>query len=197
MPAPRADKKTDLLLAVLRDVPFDGWTAGVFDKAAGRLKISKTDAYRIFPRGITDVALYLSEWADTEMLKKLTPGKMKDLRVRDKITLGVRKRLEILAPHREAARNALKILSFPPASFMLTKSVWTTADKIWQAAGDTATDYNHYTKRLLLSGVLSATTLYWLNDRSEGLEKTWTFLDRRISNVLTLGQALSKVRKKA
>ncbi len=94
---------------------------------------------------------------------------------------------------REAVRAALTFLALPPRNIHLPKCVWATADKIWRAAGDTATDYNHYTKRILLSGVLSATTLYWLNDDSAKKEKTWAFLDRRIDNVLKIGQGMNQV----
>lgn len=199
MPPKRAtsDIKNDLLHAALADVPFDGWSDAVLEKAAKRLKISADKAHEAFPGGGTDLALQLSEWADHEMLAKLKPARLKDLRVRDKIALAVRTRLEILAPHRESTRQALKTLSLPPGSFRLSKAVWRTCDRIWEAAGDTATDYNRYTKRLLLSAVVTSTTLFWLNDGSDDFEKTWRFLDRRIGNVLKLGQTLSSWRKKA
>jgi ubiquinone biosynthesis protein COQ9 len=62
-------------------------------------------------------------------------------------------------------------------------------------AGDRATDYNYYTKRLLLAGVLSSTTLFWLNDRSKDHAATWAFLDRRIDEVLKVGGRLGKTVK--
>jgi ubiquinone biosynthesis protein COQ9 len=57
---------------------------------------------------------------------------------------------------------------------------------MWRAAGDTATDFNFYTKRALLAGVYGATLLVWLDDRSEGCAATWRFLDRRIADVMTI-----------
>ncbi len=71
--------------------------------------------------------------------------------------------------------------------------VWQTADVIWNWAGDEAEDYNHYTKRILLSGVITATTVRWLNDKSENHHETHEFLDRRINNVLKLGQGAGKI----
>ncbi len=49
---------------------------------------------------------------------------------------------------------------------------WRSADLMWRLAGDTATDYNHYTKRLILSGVYGSTLLVWLDDQSEGWMET-------------------------
>ena len=62
--------------------------------------------------------------------------------------------------------------------------VWGTCDRIWAAIGDSSADVNWYTKRLTLSSVYSATVLYWLGDNSPNHQDTWTFLDRRIENVM-------------
>jgi ubiquinone biosynthesis protein COQ9 len=196
MTKPRKEKnqKTEILLAALPHVAFDGWSEEVLIRAAKQVK---ADPAKIFPEGVYGLVLHFSEWADQEMLSQMDPKKMKSMRVRDKVALGVRERLELLAPYKEAMSAALSFMSMPPKSLHLPKLVWKTADKIWWAAGDTATDYNHYTKRILLSGVLSSTTLYWLNDQSEDHEKTWRFLDRRIDNILTVGKALSSLVKRA
>jgi hypothetical protein len=52
---------------------------------------------------------------------------------------------------------------------------WRSADVMWRMAGDTATDYNHYTKRAILSAVYGSTLLAWLQDDSEGAAETAAF----------------------
>ena len=47
---------------------------------------------------------------------------------------------------------------------------WRTADLMWRIAGDTSTDFNHYTKRMTLGGVYASTLLVWLDDQTRGLE---------------------------
>ena len=61
---------------------------------------------------------------------------------------------------------------------------WRTADLMWRIAGDTSTDFNHYTKRLTLGAVYNSTLLVWLDDQSEGSSETAAFLDRRIDDVM-------------
>ena len=51
-------------------------------------------------------------------------------------------------------------------------------------AGDTSTDFNHYTKRMTLGAVYGSTLLVWLDDKSEGWSDTAAFLDRRIDDVM-------------
>ncbi len=188
--------KTKFLLAALPDVPFDGWTTELMERTATRLKLSDGKLAAAFPDGIRDLVIYFSVWATEETLKKLKKMDLDSMRVRDRITAGVRTRLEILHPYKQAVSSALAFMALPPQNLLLPKQIWHTADRLWWAAGDTATDYNHYTKRLLLSGVLTSTTLYWLNDTSKNNELTWGFLDRRIENVLKIGQKMAQFKQR-
>jgi ubiquinone biosynthesis protein COQ9 len=57
-------------------------------------------------------------------------------------------------------------------------------------------DFNFYTKRALLAAVITTTTLYWLDDTTEGNEESWAFLDRPIADVmkiLALGDRLKRL----
>ena len=127
------------------------------------------------------------------MLANLERRDLAKMRVRDRITMGVRVRLELLAPYREAVGRGLSFLALPIHTPLAAKCLYRSVDAIWRAAGDTSTDYNFYTKRLLLSGVYSSTVLFWLNDRSPDRVETWSFLDRRIENALRLGGTLGKM----
>ena len=89
-----------------------------------------------------------------------------------------------MAPAKEAVRRALAILAMPQNLALATRIGWRSADLMWRLAGDTATDFNHYTKRLTLSGVYGSTLLAWMSDDSEGSAQTSAFLDRRIDDVM-------------
>ena len=64
---------------------------------------------------------------------------------------------------------------------------------MWRLAGDTATDYNHYTKRLLLAGIYSATLMAFIDDDSDGKAETRAFLDRRIDDVMKFEKAKAQL----
>jgi ubiquinone biosynthesis protein COQ9 len=64
---------------------------------------------------------------------------------------------------------------------------------MWRLAGDTATDYNHYTKRALLCGIYTATLAIYVEDQSEGKAETHAFLDRRIENVMQFEKAKAQL----
>jgi ubiquinone biosynthesis protein COQ9 len=108
------------------------------------------------------------------------------MKIREKIRSLIWRRLEIMGPAREAIRSALAILAMPQNVPTALKAGWRTADLMWRIAGDTSTDFNHYTKRMTLGAVYASTLLVWLDDQSEGLTETAGFLDRRIDDVMKI-----------
>jgi ubiquinone biosynthesis protein COQ9 len=118
------------------------------------------------------------------MAAHFTPEVIAAMKVRDRIRSMIWFRLELMAPAREAVRKALAILAMPQNVPLALRTGWRSADLMWRLAGDTATDYNHYTKRLTLSGVYASTLLAWLDDGSEGFADTAAFLDRRLGDVM-------------
>lgn len=189
--------KDKILAAALPNVTFDGWNRLLLDNAAQNIGIDADTLHALFPKGTASLIAHFSDWADRKMLERLPPKKISKLKIREKITLGVRTRLEVLIPHKDALRQALGYYAAPWRKPLAAKSLWRTADCLWHAAGDTATDYNHYTKRTLLSGVLASTTLCFLSDASKGHNDTWDFLDRRIEQVLKIGAFIGKFKKAA
>ena len=184
-----------LLLASLPHVPFDGWSDRALRAGAEDAGLTPAEALNAFPAGPSEALALFSDWADRQMLARLDKLDLGAMKVREKVAAGVRLRLEILEPYKEAVRRGLAVLTLPPNGGRGLKGLHRTVDAIWAMAGDRATDYNYYTKRVLLAGVLSSTTLFWLNDRSEGHEATWAFLDRRIDEVLKIGGRLGKTMK--
>jgi ubiquinone biosynthesis protein COQ9 len=115
--------------------------------------------------------------------------------VHERIRFCVRARLEILEPYREAVSSGLGILATNGP--LAVRALYRTVNRMWYAAGDTSTDFNWYTKRGLLAGVVTSTTLYWLNDKSDGREETWSFLDRRLRDVAQFGKGMPGVKAAA
>ena len=121
---------------------------------------------------------------DRELEKRLPPKKLAGMKIRERIRALVWTRLEIMGPAREAVRNGLSILAMPQNVPLAMRIGWRSADLMWRLAGDTSTDFNHYTKRISLGAVYGSTLMAWLDDRSEGWAETAAFLDRRIDNVM-------------
>lgn len=187
----RDEIKKQIITRALIHVPFDGWSQDVLERAASEEGLDPSYGWRLFPAGVLDAISFWSHMLDQDMLQALPPPE--SLRVHEKVTLAVKTRLTLLAPYREAARKTATFLSYPQYMGKAGHLLYQTVNEIWYYAGDTSTDYNFYTKRALLAWVYSTTFLYWLRDHSEEQEKSWTFLDRRIKEVLTLPKLPQKI----
>lgn len=187
-------EKRAILAAALPHIPFDGWTEAALSTGAKDAGFDEAMALRAFPRGAVDAVAFWSAETDARMADILAAQDMDALKIRKRIALAVRTRLELLEPHRETVRRTLSFLALPQHSALGLKCLYRTLDEMWFQAGDRATDFNFYTKRALLAGVYTSTLLYWLNDGSEGFADSWAFLDRRIADVLKIPQAQAKLR---
>lgn len=184
--------RSEIIMAYLPHVAFDGWAWAPLCAQAQEIGYDAHMVQAVFPGGVQSVLEAFSALMDTRMLEKLEGLTVEDLRVRDRIKRAVLTRLECLAPHKEAVRESLSFWAIPTRKFMAAKIVWRTADEIWNWAGDTSADYNHYTKRGLLSGILVSTTLIWLDDDSGDGSVTAEFLDRRIEDVMKMGKFIGR-----
>lgn len=191
----RDEIRLALLKATLPEVPFEGWSPTAFRAAARELGMNPGDIDQAFPGGAREAIEYWSTVADDDMLEQLERLDLAPMKVRERIALAVKLRLMQAAPHREALRRALAVLALPPNAALGARMLYRTVDAIWYAAGDRSTDHNFYTKRGLLAGVYAGTVLYWLEDRSEGFEETWSFLDRRIADTGRLPKLLGRLRE--
>jgi ubiquinone biosynthesis protein COQ9 len=183
-PSPLEQLRRRLALAVGENAVFDGWTQAAVDSAAAQLGIDPVQARLAMPKtqaGMIDV--YIQE-VDRGLEAYFTPERLQGMKIRAKIRALVWRRLEIMGAAREAVRRALAILAMPQNVPLALRTGWRTADLMWRIAGDTSTDFNHYTKRMTLGAVYGSTLLVWLDDQSEGWTETAAFLDRRIDNVM-------------
>jgi len=183
-PTPLEAIRLKLALAVGENAVFDGWTAKAVDSAAAQLGVDPAQARLAFPK---DAPHMIEAWiagVDAAMEAHFTPQRIAAMKIRDRIRALVWYRLEIMGPAREAVRTALTILAMPQNLPLALRIGWRSADLMWRLAGDTATDYNHYSKRVILSGVYGSTLLAWLDDQGEGWTETGAFLDRRLAGVM-------------
>lgn len=185
--------KEAILLASLAHIPFDGWGEAALARGADDAGYDSATARRLFPGGAAEMIALHSHYADRHMLEELAGLDLDAMKIRDRITLAVRVRLQQNALHREAVRRAMARLALPHNAMLATRLLYRTVDAMWHAAGDTATDHNFYTKRALLAGVYASTVMCWLNDGSPDLEVTWAFLDRRIAEVMRVPKAMAGI----
>lgn len=190
----RPDKSQLILEALLRQVPFEGWTDRALMAAVNGLDMTPGAEAVYAPGGALGLLQLWSSNLDTEMVEALKARGLDNLRIRDKVTEAVWIRLNVLTGYEDAARRAVNRLALPDAATQGASQLWASADAIWTAIGDQSEDYNYYTKRAILSGVIGSSLLAWLGDETDDKIEARAFLERRIGNVMQFekfkGQAL-------
>jgi len=176
---------------IAANAAFDGWSDAARDMAADAAGIDRDVAALAFEEGPVDM---IDAWfadIDVAMLASLPPEQLSTMKIRARIAALIEARLQATAADRESLRRALAILALPQNLTKAGRLGWRTVDTIWRAAGDVATDYNHYTKRTILLGVYAATVTVFLDDDSEGFAETRAFLSRRIDGIMRFETAKS------
>ncbi len=173
---------------------FDGWNETALVAAAEMAGADPDVAKLAFPakRGTGRAMDMIDAWVesvDLAMAAEWPEERLATLKIRERIRTLVAYRLELVEPIDEAVRRAMAIMAMPQNAPRALRMGWRSADVMWRLAGDTATDYNHYTKRAILAGIYSATLTVFVNDDSEGKARTYEFLDRRIDGVMRFEKA--------
>ena len=203
--------RNKVLHAALAHAPFTGWTDALLRQAAKEAELPDGAETLYFPDGVLALIGYWREQINGRAKAQIIAEKLLDLKVRSAIRRGVWIWLSQLDGHEDAARRAASRLLMPDAAGQGPSQIWKSADMIWSAIGDTSVDGNYYSKRAILSAVLSSTLIVWLSDNENGADasvdnksgdnenrsgklKTQAFLDKRLENVMQFGRVQSDIK---
>ena len=171
-----------VLDAALSHAPALGWSRSMVRRACEDNGLSLGDEELLLPNGPRDLAALLSRRHDDRAMGVLGELDVASLKIRERIARAVSARLEAGAEDLEAAKRCAAFLALPTNADLGLKLAWESADLLWNWAGDTATDWNHYSKRTILSGILIPALTMRLFDGKEAAD---AFVSRRIDNVMT------------
>ena len=163
---------------------FDGWSDAALAEAAKSAGVD-VDIARLAVKG--GAMAMIGAWIETidaAMAAALPPETLAAMKIRERIRSLVQFRLDAAAGREEALRRALAIMAMPQNAATALRTGWHSADLMWRLAGDTATDWNHYSKRAILASLYGATLAVFVGDTSAGKAETRAFLDRRIEGVM-------------
>ena len=178
--------------AVADAATFDGWSDEAVNAAAAAEGVDPDVARLAYPGGAMDMIAAWIAHIDAAMAAALPPEKLATMKIRERIRALVWFRLEAVRGQEEALRRALAIQAMPQNAARALKGGWHSADVMWRLAGDTATDYNHYTKRAILASIYGATLIAFLDDDTPDKADTAAFLERRIDGVMRFEKTKAK-----
>lgn len=188
------EKRQAVLDAARAHVVFDGWSNETLVASGADAGLAPDELRMLFPRGALDLAEAFHLAGDALLAEAMAAADLSEMRYSDRVAHAIMLRLEIAAADREAVRRAATFFALPIHAVTGSKCIWHTADVIWTGLGDTSRDANWYSKRAILSGVYSASLLFWLGDESPDFADTRAFVDRRIADVMAFEKTKAKVK---
>ena len=188
--------RVDILQAMLPIVVFDGWNQKSLRESIKSINLPEGSEELYFPEGALEVIRFWHDQMNEFVKSNLESLNKSEMKIREQVTAGVLSALESIGSNEEAMRRAIIRLSLPDAAVQGPTYLWSLADSIWRAIGDRSTDYNYYTKRTILAGVLGSTITVWISDSDQNKVKTKLFLDARISNVMSFEKSKFKIVEK-
>ena len=183
------DLRRQLAPAIADAAVFDGWSETAVAAAAELEGVDPAVAAFAFSGGAMAMIAAWVAACDAAMAQEWPAERLAELKIRERIRALVQFRLDYVTPQQEALARALAIMALPQNAPQALKLGWSSADLMWRLAGDTSTDYNHYTKRTILAGIYAATLSVLAHDRSEGQGDTRAFLEPRIDGVMKFEKA--------
>jgi len=190
--------KKAFILRLLKIIPssknFDDAINSVFNQMKVDKALHQEIKLDLFPYGLKSLMNELNFLIDEKLKKKKPPYNFKKFRVNEKIIYFVMQRLRFFDSlvdknffFKQTVRPQLLINS--------NKILYKIADEIWFLSGDNSTDFNFYSKRLILMNIYVATFSFFVFDKSKGLKKTEEFLNKQIKLVLSFGKIKRKFSK--
>lgn len=181
-PGDWADRMEQAVLdAAVARAPRFGWNGRLVRAACEAEGLSAGDQELLFPHGARDLAALLSRRHDARAIQALAATPAESMKIRQRIAAAMSARMEAGAQDLEATKKCAAFLALPQNADLGLSLAWETSDLLWRWAGDTATDWNHYSKRTILSGILiPALTMRWFQGRDEAE----AFVAHRIENVM-------------
>ncbi len=188
--------KNKLILQLLKNVTEYSDLDDALLNTLSQLKINQSNYYEIkqelVPNGISSLMNELNSLINVELSKEKKPIRFKNFRINEKIKYFVMRRLMIFQSLVNKKKFFRKILK-PNSILGSNKILFKIADEIWFLSGDRSTDYNYYTKRIILMKVYAITFSFFVFDDSKDLEQTKKFLDKEIDVVLKFGNFKNKL----
>ena len=170
-----------ILEAAIRLAPNEGWTSRLVVRAGQAAGFSEGETELLLPRGPADLAALLSRRHDARALLGLADIDPQTLKVRERIAHALEARIDAAGADEGALRRMTGWLALPPNLALGARLAWESADTLWRWGGDTTTDENHYSKRVLLAGILSGAIAIRLSSSRGAAVR---FAERRIDDVI-------------
>lgn len=156
----------------------NGWNKNLFKSISKNTKYKYEEILSLFPDGHLSLLNFYLDQINIKMTKDAKSLNLSQMKTHTKIKEIILLRLKICKNEKEIIKRTFFTLLLPKHYQTSLNSLYKTTDQIWFIAGDNSTDFNFYSKRIILAKVYSSTLLHWINN--DNFENTIKYLDNQL-----------------
>ena len=168
-----------------------GWSENLFDILSNKSSYTCKEIYDLFPEGyLSIIQMYLEE-IDEKMTKESEKINLIRLKTHERIRELCILRLNIMAKEKDLISKTFLHLLLPHNYKFSSKNLYKTVDQIWFLAGDNSTDFNFYSKRIILASIYTSTMIHFINN--DNMDDTLFLLNKLLRRVSKIPQIKSNI----
>ena len=185
-------KRLEVLKFAKIFVSEKGLTKNSLENISKRYGIDINETELLFPEGNIDLIKFTLKQLNKELEEYCRKIDLIRLPVHKRIKKVLLSKFSLMNKNKPFYRCIFFNLLIPKKSFSLSSQLYNSVDQIWFIAGDSSTDFNFYTKRLILSVIYSRIMLYFFNNNNQ--EELENILDDSLQRVSRIPEIKSKLK---
>ena len=157
-------RRLELISLSKKIVKKYGWNDVLFEKISFHNKISYDELIILFPDGYKEMLKLSLDYLNYELENMCSQYDFVRIPVHKRIKKIILTKINLINKNKDFYRRTFYFLLIPINYKILTAYLYKSANLMWYIAGDKSTDFNYYTKRMILSGVYSSLILHFINN---------------------------------
>ena len=186
-------KKRQAVLRFAKEFVSDnGLTKNCLENISKKYGLNTDEVDLLFPQENIDLIKFALEQLNNDLEVYCKQIDLIRLPIHKRIRKVLLSKISLMNKDKSFYRSIFLNLLIPKKNFSLSSQLYNSVDQLWFIAGDSSTDFNFYTKRLILSGIYSRVMLFFFNNNNqEELEK---ILDESLKRVSKIPEIKSKLK---
>ncbi len=181
--------KLKILESVKEYVKVNGWNLDIIDYINIK-NLKKSDILSYFPDGINDILNFAYDELNNKLKNSLKKINIINLPINKRIKKILITRIELMNKEKIFYKKTFYFLALNNQKKVVKKNLYKTVDEMWYLAGDNSTDFNFYTKRLVLAGLYVNAIAVFFNKNILEAEKN---IDRNLNRISKIPKIKSRL----
>ena len=185
-------KRQVVLRFAKKFVSENGLTKNCLENISKKYGLNTDETDLLFPQGNIDLIKFALEQLNNDLEVYCRQIDLIRLPIHKRIRKVLLSKISLMNKDKPFYRSIFLNLLIPKKNFSLSSQLYNSVDQLWFIAGDSSTDFNFYTKRLILSGIYSRVMLFFFNNNNQ--EELENILDESLKRVSKIPEIKSKLK---